>query len=337
MLKQESLMISKLQLLCAIGLLASVSAAHAQKLCVYDPLGAQGDGYSLMKDYALAAKQWGADITLKPYTDDQKANEDYKDGKCDGLSTVGIRMRQFNTFTGTVDAIGGVPDEAVAKVILTLIANPKLAADMQTADGEIVGVSSLGFAYPISSDRNVNSMAKMSGKRFGALSFDRTQIIMGEKMGCNVIPVTLTNIASKFNSGDLDVVALPAFAIKAFELTKGLGNKGAIARYAVAFITYQTIIHPAKFPDGFGAQSRAWVITQMPRQFKTTQRLESGIEPRYWMELPPADKSGYDKLIRQARLGMTNEGIYNKRMNGILKKIRCLQNPTNYECPLKDE
>ena len=327
----------KQQLLCATTLLTCFSAAHAQKFCVYDPLGAQGDIYSLMKDYSLAAKQWGADISLKPYTDDQKANDDFKEGKCDGLSTVGIRMRQFNTFTGTIDAIGGIPDEAAAKIVLTLIANPKLAADMQTADGEIVGISALGFAYPISTDRNINSMAKMAGKRFGALSFDRTQIIMGEKMGCVVVPVTLTTIANKFNSGDLDVVALPAFAIKAFELTKGMANKGAIARYSAAFISNQLIVHPAKFPDGYGVQSRAWLLSQMQRQFKSIQRIEGGIEPRYWMDLPPNDKIGYDKLIRQARLGMTNEAIYSKRMNGILKKIRCLQNPTNYECPLKDE
>jgi hypothetical protein len=85
------------------------SAAQAkQTLCVFDLLGTGGDVYAMMKDYSLASAKWGADIVLKPYTDERIAAEDFKAGQCDAVSLTGLRGRQFNTFTGSIDSIGAI-------------------------------------------------------------------------------------------------------------------------------------------------------------------------------------------------------------------------------------
>jgi len=335
--KEGNPMKTQLQLLSTITLLTLATASHAQTLCVFDPLGTQGDSYFFMKDYAIAAKQWGADITLKPYTDDQKANDAFKEGKCDALTTIGARARQFNSFTGSIDSVGGVPDDAVAKSIILLMSNPKIASEMVNGDTEVAGISAVGSAYPMTSDRTINNMTKMAGKTFGALSFDKPQTVMAEKMGCNVVPVSITNIANKFNAGQLQIIALPAYAFKALDLAKGMGNKGAIANFTAAYITNQTIIHPDKFPNGYGQKSRTWMAGQLSNQMKSAKKLETSIDPKYWMELPASDKLVYDKLFRQVRLELMKDGTYNKRMLGILKKIRCQQNPSSFECPMHDE
>jgi hypothetical protein len=327
----------KHQLLSSVILCTLAASAQAQKVCVFDPLGTQGEIYSFMKDYAVAAKQWGADITLKPYTDDEKASSDFKEGKCDGLHTTGIRARQFNNFTGSIDSAGGISDEKSARIAITLMANPKLANDMISQDTEIAGVSPLGAAYPMVNDRNVNTMAKMAGKNIGVLEYDRAQGIFTDKIGANRVTVTLSTIGPMFNSGKVDVVPLPALAFKALDLAKGMGSKGAIARFSLAYLTSQTVIHPLKFPDGYGQKSRTWVLGQLDRQFKTVQKIESSIEPRFWMDIPAADKIGYNKLLRHARISITSDGVYSKRMTGILKKIRCGQDPSSYECLLKEE
>lgn len=70
-----------MQLLMSATLTVVATYSHAQTLCVFDPLGSQGDNFSLMKDYAVAAKQWGADITLKPYPDEKLATNDFKIGQ----------------------------------------------------------------------------------------------------------------------------------------------------------------------------------------------------------------------------------------------------------------
>ncbi len=36
-----------------------------QVVCVFDLVGKNGDVFALMKDYQLAAKNWGADIELR--------------------------------------------------------------------------------------------------------------------------------------------------------------------------------------------------------------------------------------------------------------------------------
>jgi hypothetical protein len=327
----------KATLLSTSLLLTLATAAHAQNICVYDPSGAQGDGYSFMKDYAVAAKQWGADITLKPYTDDEKASHDYKDGKCDGLFTTGIRARVFNNFTGSIDAAGQISTEATARVVVYLMANPKLTNDMTSGDTEVVGVSPLGPAYPMVTDKSINSMARMSGRTFGVLDYDKPQQVIVDKIGAKGVVVNLNTIAGKFNNGQVDIIDVPAMAVKALDLSKGMAKNGAIIRYPVAYLTTQILIHPAKFPQDYGVKSRSWVSSQLDRQFKTVQRIENSIDAKFWLELPASEKLGYDKLLRLARISLSAEGVYNKRMAGIAKKTRCLQSPTNFDCAMTGE
>ncbi len=48
---------------------------------------------TMMQDYAVGAKQWGADIKLKPHADEKLATNDFKSGKCDGAAITRIRAR----------------------------------------------------------------------------------------------------------------------------------------------------------------------------------------------------------------------------------------------------
>ena len=319
------------------ALLTLATSSYAQKVCVFDPLGTQGDIYSMMKDYALAAKQWGADITLKPYTDERIAAEDFKAGQCDGVSITGVRARQFNNFTGSIDAAGGLPNNNAARSVIALMASPKVAPYMLNKGYEVVGVSTLGSAYIVVNDRSINSLLKIMGKRFGVLDYDKAEDILVQKVGAQPVSVDLTSIGGKFNNGQVDVVAVPAMAFKPLELSKGIGTKGAIVRFPVAHVTSDILIRPSKFPDGYGQKSRIWVAEQLDRQMATVARVEKSIDARYWMDLPANDKLGYIKILREARLSLARDDIYNKKMMSILKKVRCGQEPTNFECSLNDE
>ena len=329
----------KHRLLTAMSLFtfAIPSLSYAQKICVFDPAGTQGDAYSLMKDYSLAAKQWGADITLKAYVNDQKATDDFKDGKCEGLSSIGYRIRQFNTFTGSIDNFGQIPSDSIARSVLGLMANPKLTSEMVSGDTEIVGVSAFGMLYPMTNDRSINTMAKMMGKRFGILDFDSTQKETVQKLGGIPVGTSLSSIGTLFNSGKLDLIFLPAYAYRALDINKGMGTTGAIARYPVAFITMQIVIRRDKFPEGYGSRSRTWIAGQLDRQFRNNKRIEDNIDPRLWEDLPDADKKGYDRILREVRIGFQRQGIYSKHMASITKKARCMKIPTNYECTQNDE
>ena len=327
----------KTNILAAAIVTASVafsSAAHAkQTLCVFDLLGTGGDVYAMMKDYSLAAAKWGADVDLKPYTDERIAAEDFKAGQCDAVSLTGLRGRQFNTFTGSIDSIGAITTYDV----LTLLSNTKMAPYMVSGAYEVVGVMPLGAGYLLVNDRAINNLSKVSGKKIAVLDYDKSQAKMVQKIGAQPVASDIINFAGKFNNGQVDIVAAPAVAIKPLELYKGLGTKGAIIRFPIVQITGNVIINPKKFPAGFGQKSREYVATQVDKAFKNIEKTEKDIPAKYWMDVLEADKPGYIKLMRESRISLAAEGIYDKKMLSLLKRVRCKHDPASFECALKDE
>ena len=86
-----------------------------------------------------------------------------------------------------------------------------------------------------------------------------------------------------------------------------------------------------------GVQSRDWFIKQLPRQFAMVKRLEEGIPAKYRMQLSKEEKEKYQKLLRDGRIELTKQGIYDASMMTVLKKARCTVERTNFECSLGGE
>ncbi len=321
----------------AASAMLSNTAQAKQTFCVFDLVGTAGDVYALMKDYALAAKGWGADIELKPYTDERVAAEDFKAGKCDGVSISGMRGRQFNAFTGSLDAIGALPDLKQEVSVMQLLAKPQLAADMVNGNYEVSGVIPVGAAYLFVNDRSLNTLAKAAGKKIAVLDYDKAQAKMVQQVGAQPVSADITNFGSKFNNGQVDIIGAPIVAYKPLELYKGLGEKGGIVRFPLLQVTGNVIIRKDQFPAGYGQKSREWVASQLPRAFSMLGKMEKDVPAKYWMEIPPNDRVGYVKLMRESRIALTKDGIYNKKMMSLLKKVRCQAEPSSFECALNDE
>ena len=315
-----------------LSLIVSASATYAQTICVFDPLGASGDNFSLMKDYALAAKNWGADVQLKPYTDEAVAAKDFKEGRCDGTAISGIRTRQFNNFVGSIDAIGAVISDSSARMVYSLMANPKLAPDMLDHGVEVAGMTTLGLSYVMVDDRKINSFYNTIGKRWGVLSYDVAEQLIVNKIGSEPINLELNSIGAEFNNGQVDVVALPLMAFKPLELNHGIGANGAILNFPVTQVSYNVLIHPEKFPQGYGQKSRSWMLGQLDHQFAVVKKAKNEIDPKFWENIPAKLEPGYYKLMRDIRIFVANDNVYNKKMMHILKRIRCHENPNDIEC-----
>ena len=320
------------------GLMTLTSVAQAkQVICVFDLVGKSGDVFALMKDYQLAAKSWGADIELKVGQNEAVIAEDFKAGKCDGISVTGMRGRQFNSFTGSLDAIGAIPDLKLAVKVMQGLASPTFAKHMVNGKYEVVGVIPVGDAYLMVNDRSINTVAKAAGKKVAVLDYDQAQKIMVQQIGAQAISSDVTNFGAKFNNGQVDIIGAPAVVFRPLELHKGLGDKGAIINYPILQVTGNIIIHPEKFPEGYGQKSRDWVKNQLPRAFGILGKMKSDIPQKYWMEVPAADKPGYQKLMREARISLTAKGIYDKRMMKLLWQFRCKEDAKNFECALQNE
>lgn len=321
----------------AITSCAMTQANASQVICVFDPLGASGEIYAVMRDYALASKRWGSNVSLKSYTDERVAAEDFKAGQCDGVYITGIRGRQFNSFTGSIDALGAVPSNAIARSVLQLMARPQLAADMVQGQYEVAGVLSVGSAYLFTRDANINTMAKMAGKKIAVLSHDQAQLKMAQRIGTQPVMADVNTFGGMFNNGQVDIIGAPAIVFSPFELHKGLGTQGAILRFPVLHVSTNLIIRHQAFPKGYGQKSREWIATQVPRTMDWVDRMEKDIPVRYWQDISANDYVGYVRVIRESRVDLTKAGFYNPKMMKLLKRLRCAQNPNSFECSLNDE
>lgn len=317
--------------------LAYANPSKEQVVCIWDLLGEQGDATNLAKDYALAARSWGANIKLKIYTNEGVAADDFKAGQCDGVLMTGLRGRQFNQFTGSIDSVGSIPSYTHMRDVIDLLANPRLAPRMVSGPYEMVGAVPVGAAYAFVNDRSINSLSKAAGKKVAVLDWDKSQAEMVKVVGAVPVAADLTTYAGKFNNGQVDILFAPIPMYKPMELYKGLGTNGAIARFPVLQVTMQLIIRHDRFPNGFGIKSRAYIAQQVPRFFGMIRNTEREVDPKHWMHVPLSDRDGYDKVMREMRIHMTKSGYYDSTMMTLLKRVRCKREPDAAECSLTDE
>lgn len=335
-MKKEFLALSTLALL---GLSSATQAK--QDICVFDLLGKAGESYKMMEEWALAAKNWNTDVQLIAYQSEELADKDFKSGKCDAVYITTMRARQYNKFAGSIDALGGIPNNAIALKAITFVLDKRNVKRLKTTiDGEeieIGGIGQIGPAYIFVNDRAINTIEKGRGKKFAVLSYDKAQIAMVERVGAIPVPSDISNFVKKFNTGEVPMVGAPAYAFKPLEMEKGLGTKGALMNFPVLNVTADLVYRSQKFPAAFGNESRAWFIKQLPRQFNMIKRLEESIPAKYRMNLSKADTEKYQKLLRDGRMDLTKQGVYDPTMMSVLKRARCTVDRTNFECSLSGE
>ncbi|HEX4879940.1 MAG TPA: putative solute-binding protein [Limnobacter sp.] len=306
-------------------------------MCIFDIAGRSGPAFAQAKDYAVVAKTWGAEIELEAYVDERLAAEDFKTGKCDAAAISALRGRQFNKFVGSIDSIGAVPTYKHLRVVIDLMSSPKLADKMVSGHFEVAGILPIGAAYVFVNDRSINSVEKAAGKKIAVLDYDKSQAKMVQQLGAQPVASEVINFGTKFNNGQVDIIAAPAIAYQPLELYKGLGNKGGIYRFPLVQLTANILIRKDKFPPGFGQKSREWIQKQFDRSIKLVDTSEQQVPAAAWLDIPEADKAKYEVLMRESRIQMTQDGFYDPEMTKILKKVRCKIDGALGECADKRE
>ncbi len=334
---QRALITGASVLFFSITTTSVAAAADKRSVCVFDILGQHGEVFDMMRDYKLAASQWGVDFELKAYTDEKIAAEDLKAGQCDAAFITGIRGRLFNTFTGSLDSIGSQPSYDAVRLALQAMSSPKLAAKMKSGAYEVAGIAPMGTAYLFVNDRRINNVGALSGKRITVLDYDKAQARMVQKVGASPVASDITNFAGKFNNHSADICAAPAAAYKALELYKGMQPNGGVVRYPLAQISLQLIVHQTRFNPEFTQRSREWFFGQFDHTLAIITKAEQEIESRYWIDVPAADKLKYDEMMRQSRISLRDDGIYNGETLELLRKVRCRLDSARAECTEKLE
>lgn len=325
------------RLLLAAACFLTTPLLYAQTICTFDIGGASGDFINVLKDYQLAAKNWGVkDLTLKVYKSESEAASDFRKGNCDGLAATAFATREFNNFTGSMSAIGAVPSNAIAKAALNLLGSPKLAADMVEGNNEVAGIIPMGAAYFVTKDRNLNSLQKAEGKRGGVLEIDPTQARMLKKVGGVPVNVTYNDGIQKLRDGAIDMLPVPALAYEALEVYRAIGPNGGIVRFPVSFMNAVVVLNNKKFPEGFGQQSRTWMSQKANTAMNLIGNYEKSVPAKYWVNIAPEDQVAYNRLTRQMRQEFIANKTYNQKMLRLLQKLRCQQDNSSFECAMSE-
>lgn len=239
---------------------------------MFDLLGKAGESYKLLEEWALAAKAWGADINLTVYQSEEAVDKNFKTNKCDAAAMTTMRSREYNKFGGSIDALGGIPNNEIARRAINYALDKRnakrLVSEKNGGKYELAMITPIGIAYIFVKDRAMNTLEKGKGKKFAYLHYDLAQKVAVERVGAIGVPSDIFNFVKKFNDGEVDAIASPAYAYKPLEIYKGLGSNGAMFTYPVVNVTADLIIKPEQFPEGFGIKSREWAVKQLPSSFK---------------------------------------------------------------------
>lgn len=311
--------------------------AATTKMCIFDIAGRSGPAFAQARDYAVAAKGWGATIELEAYVDERLAAEDFKTGKCDAAAISTLRGRQFNKFVGSIDSIGAVPTYKHLRTVIELMGSQKLADKMTSGLFEVAGILPIGAAYVMVNDRAINSVEKAAGKKIAVLDYDKSQAKMVQQLGAQPVSSEVINFGTKFNNGQVDIIAAPTIAYQPLELYKGIGTKGGIYRFPLVQLTANILIKKDSFPAGFGQKSREWTQKQFDRAIALVDTSEKAVPASVWLDIPAGDREKYDVLMRESRIQMTADGFYDPEMMKILKRIRCRLDGSLGECADKRE
>jgi hypothetical protein len=329
---------SAVALISAILPLALLIAAPAsaetikRKICVFDIIGNVGPVMGAMRDWSTAAMAWGLQAELVPFTNEAIAAEDLKAGKCDAALITGIRGRDFNQYSGTLDSIGGIPTIDHMRILLQVMAHPSSADKVTSSSYGLMGIAPAGAAYIFVNDRQINTLAKAAGKKVAVLEYDKTQSILVSQIGATPVASDITNFASKFNNGVVDVIAAPLVAYAPLELYKGLSPKGGIINYPLAQITMQLIARTDRFPADMMQTSREYFFNNLDAVLEGLSKEEKTVDPKWWVEIPDADKAGYEIMMQEARVQMRDQGFYSAEMLSLQRRIRCRIETDRAEC-----
>lgn len=303
-----------------------------RRICIWDIGGRSGPIFKAAEDQRTRLRQYGVDLHIEPYTKESVAAEDLKAGLCDAALITGLRGRQFNKYTGTIDAIGALPTQEHMHILLQALASPKSADKMISGEYVILGVAPAGGAYIFVNDKNINTLAKAAGKRVAVLDYDPTQAEMVSQIGATPIASDIVSAPNKFNNGVVDVIVAPLLAYELLELYKGMGPNGGIIDYPLAQITMQLIGRKDKFPNEVAQLVREEFYKSYPLIMERLN-LEAVKVPERWMiQIPPEDKKEYQIMMQEARLRLRQKGYYDANMLTLQRKVRCKLDATRAEC-----
>lgn len=324
--------------LLALSLMGMAGAAQANtriNFCVFDIIGTSGNTFNLLRDYRTAALNQGVDLRMRAFTDENIAYEEFLAGQCDLVAMTGLRARNLNSYVGSLDSIGAIPNYDVMRTVAQVLAsnNPRITDNMRSGSYEVIGMAPMGAAYLFVKDQSINNVNALAGRSISVLEHDVAQGRMAARVGMSPVMSDITNFAGRFNNHSVDICFAPMMAYSALELYRGMGPDGGIVDYTLGQLTMQLVARHEKLPNGFANWSRQYVFENLhERAQAVVDNSYNDVSDDRWIRINEEDTLRYDEMMREARVDLTQQGVYNADMMSLLRNIRCRHDGSRAEC-----
>ncbi len=303
-----------------------------RSFCVFDPVGANGPLFELMQSARPMALERGVELDLRAYTSEKIAAEEFRNGQCDSVLLTGTMARDFNRFTGSLEAMGAIPGEEEMRMLMQVLSQDNARKYLQTEKYEVVGVLPAGAVYLFLDDRAIDTVEDLQGKRIATLDHDKASITMVRHVGASVVGSSTSNFSGRFNNGSVDAAYAPAVAYEPLELYKGLGENGAILDYTLAQMNFQIIVRRDAFPQKYIKQVRDYAFSRVDQAYEIIEDAESKVKEKYWMRPTEQERREYDAMLRDVRQQLRKEGEFDETALKLMRGIRCRVDPSRAEC-----
>ena len=335
-------------LLCLLSALFNMSAKADQTtntgnpelipltMCVFDFIGHEGPVVKEMQEFKLEAFRWGVNLSFLVYTDDRVASEEFKNGVCDMLNLPGIRAREYNDFTGSINAVGALPTYEHLGMVIKSLSSPQAAKLMRKGDYEIIGIGPIGAIFLFVNDKAIQSPSDMAGKKVTVLDNAPETEYLAKRIGMTPVSSSIMNALQKFNNKAVDITGAPGLAYEPMEMYKGLEPNGGIIRWPTLQITMQIMVRWNKVPDEFGQKSRSYFANQYLSDIKKIEESETTIPEKYWIEISDETKNSWNETFRESRIALREQKVYNAKALTLFRKVRCKVDSSLAECTAKD-
>lgn len=305
-------------------------------ICIWDIGGRNGPVFNAAMEQRALAVEYGINLDMVPYTNETVMVDEFKAGRCDAALMSGLRARQFNLYSGSVDAIGAVPSQKHMQTLLQVLSHPKQAGHMVQGDYVVMGIFPAGAAHIFVNDRSISSLAKAAGKRVAVLDYDETQAEMVAAIGATPVTTDIVSAPNKFNNGQIDILPAPLVAYELLELYKGMSPDGGVVDYPLTQLSMQLIGRLDKFPNEVAQLIREASFEAYPEVIKRIEQETRRVPDRWMIAIPDKDKREYEVMMQDARDALRAQEYYSADMLGLQRKIRCKFDPTRSECSITE-
>lgn len=306
-----------------------------RRTCVWDVLGKQGPIYTTAVDQQLRLKHYGITMLLEAYTDEQDVVDQLKSGHCDTSIMSGAQAKQFNDFTGSIEALGGLPSKKHMRYLLQVLASTHAHKKMQQGNYHVVGVIPIGFNYLFTHDAKKPQLKRTFKGKAAVVKGDVSQKALFESFGMKIIEGRNTAaVAGAYNLADADVGMAPLVGYNMFNL--GIGLKyGSIVDYPLSQMTLQVVSRLDTIPAEVGQFLREDLFIKLNQMNREVEKNSREVPREKMVKLSMRDAHTLDQKISDIREQLTQEGGYDKGMMKLQKKIRCKIDKLRKECKKK--